>query len=140
MAQQGRLDLLSGTDLFLRETVQRKLAEMRVELAVVNPLRWRSNLSSGSWYAGCSSLTRIPCLSAISRSSEAIRKELLKRQGSAQSRYIDAIRQLAQLRKLVSPKASAVNVEASEDALVAINATEPDVAAAAAFPRIARVI
>ena len=56
---------------------------------------------------------------------------------SVQRRYVNAIKQLAQLRKLVSPKTKAVSVKASEDPLLAVNATEPDLAAAAAFPRIA---
>ena len=72
--------------------------------------------------------------------SESIRKELLRRQESAQRRYVNAIKQLAQLRKLVSPKTKAAGVKVSEDPLLAANATEPDVAAAAAFPRIAQVI
>ena len=37
IAQHTWLDLLSGADLFLRETVERKLAEIRVELEGANP-------------------------------------------------------------------------------------------------------
>ena len=74
-------------------------------------------------------------------SSESLRKELLKRQESVQRRYVDAIKQLAQLRRLVSPKAGAVSNPASEDPLMAVSKVEPDGAVAATgFPRIAQAI
>ena len=74
-------------------------------------------------------------------SSESVRKELLKRQESVQRRYVEAIKQLAQVRKLVSPKARAVNVKVSEDRLLAANAAGSEATAAATgFPRIARVV
>jgi hypothetical protein len=132
MAQHTWLDLLSGTDLFIRETVERKLQEMRVELAGANPSPlemllverivacWLQLNHSDTVFAGNQS------------SPEAVRKELMKRQESAQRRYVDAIKQLAQLRKLVSPKAKAVNVKVTEDPLGAT--------VAAPFPRIARII
>ena len=64
----------------------------------------------------------------------------MKRQESAQRRYVNAIKQLAQLRKLVSPKASGVNVKTSEDPLLATNPAKSDANTAVPFPRIARVI
>ena len=140
MAQHTWLDLLSGTDLFLRETVERKLQEMRVELAGTNPSPLEKLLVeriAACWLQLNHADTAFVGNQAA---SESIRKELLKRQESAQRRYVNAIKQLAQLRKLVSPKARAVSVTASEDPLLAANATEPDVAAAAPFPRIAQVI
>ena len=140
MAQHTWLDLLSGTDLFIRETVERKLAEMRIELAGASPSPlekllvervvacWLQLNHADTMFVGNQS------------SSEAIRKELVKRQESAQRRYVEAIKQLAQLRKLVMPKAKTSNVRASEDPLVAAEATEVDATAAAPFPRIAQVI
>ena len=132
MAQHTWLDLLSDTDLFLRETVERKLGEMRIELAGADPSPlekllvervvacWLQINHTDTIFAGNQS------------SSESVRKELLKRQESAQHRYVYAIKQLAQLRKLVAPKARAVRVKASEDPVIAT--------AAAPFPRITRVI
>ena len=140
MAQHTWLDLLSGTDLFIRETVERKLQEMRVELAGANPSPLEKLLVERVMACWLQVNHADTVFVGNQSASEALRKELLKRQESAQRRYVNAIKQLAQLRKLISPKVKPVSVPASEDSLLAANVAKSDVAAAAAFPRIAQVI
>jgi hypothetical protein len=139
MSQHTWLDLLSGTDLYIRETVERTLQETRIELAGSNPSPLEKLLVERIVACWLQVNHADTVFVNNQSSSEAFRKELMKRQESAQRRYVEGIKQLAQVRKLVSPKAGTVNANASEDPLVAVKATESD-ASAATFPRIARVV
>ena len=73
--------------------------------------------------------------------SAAVRRELARQQEVSQKRLSASLKQLAQVRKLVAPKAKAANVTVSEAPLAAVNAAKSDAAAATAeFPRIAQVM
>ena len=100
----------------MRETVERKLAEMRRELTGLNPSAlekllvdrvvacWLQLNHADTAYTGNQS------------QSVAVRKELDKRQDSAQRRYLGAIKQLEQLQKRL-PSTVKTKSESSGDPL-----------------------
>ena len=102
-AQFGWIDLLAGDDLLLREAVMRKLKDMRGDLCGLNPSPlevllvervlacYVQTAYADATYAGA----RGP------ESTAPLRQELLRRQESAQRRYLAAIRNLALVRKLL---------------------------------------
>jgi hypothetical protein len=107
-AQAAWLHLLAGADLFLYEGVQRKLDELKAELAgpAPSPLEtllvervaacWLQTMYADALYAQA----RGP------ESTPTARHELMRRQESAQRRYLMAIKQLALVRKLLKPSLS----------------------------------
>jgi hypothetical protein len=108
-AQTAWLDLVGGADLLLRECVERKLAELRAELAGPAPTKlegllvervaacWLQLHFADASYAQTRSVT----------ASASTRKELLQRQVAAERRYLAAIKQLALVQKLLKPATSA---------------------------------
>ena len=90
-----------GSNLYAREIIERKLAALRAELAGPHPTPleiliveriaacWLHMHHADMLFVGNAS------------QSEAVRKELLKRQESAQRQYFAAVKLLAQVRKLL---------------------------------------
>jgi hypothetical protein len=114
MAQESWLTMAAGTNLYARETIERKLAAMRRELAGPHPSPLE-NLTIDRILACWVQMHHADMLFAVDESkSEAVRKELLKRQESAQRRYSDAIKQLAQLRKLLQPASKGKKAESAD--------------------------
>jgi hypothetical protein len=108
------LNLVAGKDLFLRETVERKMKELRAELAGPGPSPLERLLVDrvvACWlqvnYADC-----IYPQSSAQESTPAIRQELMKRQESAQRRYLAALKALELVRKHVRPAISPVDLAA----------------------------
>jgi len=107
-AQLLWLSQLAGKDVFLEESVRRKLDELRAQLAGTEPSPLEKLLVErilACWlqvhYADCLYVqARGP------ESTPAVRQELMKRQDSSQKRYLASIKQLALLRKLVRPALS----------------------------------
>ena len=101
-AQEVWLALLAGPDLFVAESVRRKLDDMKAELGGSNPTPLEALLVErilACWlqahYADASyAQARGP------GSTPAVRTELMKRQESAQKRYLASVKQLAVVRKL----------------------------------------
>ena len=99
------MTLVAGADLFLRETVLRKLHDLRAELLTnsTSPLErllverivacWLQTHYADALYA------QARCEDATA----AVRKELLQRQESTHRRYLAAIKQLALVRRLLVP-------------------------------------
>ena len=107
MAQESWLTTAVGSDLFARETIERKLVTMRSDLAGSHPSpveSWIVDRIVACWLQ----MHHADMLFNDNQSQcEAIRKELMKRQESCQRRYFDAVKQLAQVRKLLQPSANA---------------------------------
>jgi hypothetical protein len=111
-AQELWLQLLAGKDLLLEESVRRKLEELRVELAGCSPSPLEQLLVQRvlacwvqSYYADA--------LYAQARGPDAtaaVRQELIKRQESAQRRYLASVKQLAIVRKLLKPSVSPLDL------------------------------
>ena len=101
-AQEVWLDLLAGPDLLVAESVRRKLDELRAELGGPSPgpveallidrvvACWLQANDADASYAQA----RGP------GSTAAVRTELMRRQESAQRRYLASVKQLAVVRKL----------------------------------------
>ncbi len=102
------LRLLAGKDLVLFECVQRKLGALRAELAGPEPSPlerllvervaacWLQTLYADAIYAQSQGPGATP----------AVLRELMRRQESAQRRYLDAIKKLTLVRKLLKPALS----------------------------------
>ncbi len=105
MAQQAWLELLAGPNLYLRETVERKLTAMRLELAGPNPLPLENLMVERVVACWLQVNLADTIVTAHQSQSATVRQELEQRQGSAQRRYFDAIKHLAQLRKMLQPSA-----------------------------------
>jgi hypothetical protein len=103
LARELWLDLFAGTDLLVAESARRKLDEMRAELAGPNPtpleallvdrvlVCWLQAQYADASYAQTRGRDATP----------ATMRELMKRQESAQKRYLASLKQLAVVRKLV---------------------------------------
>lgn len=101
-AQAAWLKLLCGTDLLLRETIERKLAALRTELEGPNstPL---ANLIIEEVLACWLQTHAASCQfaqAAGGQTSPAILRNLQRREESSQRRYLAAIKMLATIRKL----------------------------------------
>jgi hypothetical protein len=107
-AQEAWLQLLSGTDYLLAESVRLKLGALRQELGAegASPLEkllverivacWLQTHYADALYAQAKG----------PQSTTSVRQELMKRQESSQRRYLAAIKQLALVRKLLKPALS----------------------------------
>jgi hypothetical protein len=107
-AQAAWLQLLAGHDLFLHESVQRKLEALRLELAGPDPsplerlvverilAGWLQVHYADSSYAQARGPQAAP----------AVLREMQRRQESAQRRYLAAVKQLALIRRLLRPAVS----------------------------------
>jgi hypothetical protein len=111
MAHQTWLDFACGSDLFTKETTQRKLAAMRAELAGPHPSPLESLVVERIVACWLQVHHADMLFVGNQSSSEGVRKELLKRQESAQGRHLDAIKQLAKVRKLLLPSGKAKNAK-----------------------------
>ncbi len=109
-AEAAWVRLLAGKDLALGECVQRKLEELRAELGGPEPSPlerllvervaacWLQTMYSDAVYAQSKEAT------------PAVLRELMKRQESSQRRYLDAIKKLALVRKLLKPALSPLDL------------------------------
>jgi hypothetical protein len=104
-AQAMWLQLMAPRDLLFRESVQRKLEELRAELSGPSPSPLEKLLVER--VVACSLQCHMAdCLAAqISEQQPPIplRQELRRRQESSQRRYLASIKQLATVRKLLNP-------------------------------------
>lgn len=110
-AQASWLNMLAGRDLYLYEAVRHKLEELRAELAGPNPSPLERLLVErivACWlqlhYADALFAQASP------QATSAVRQELMRRQESAQRRYLAGIKQLALVRKLLAPRPSALDI------------------------------
>jgi|SRR5579884_2000273 len=107
-AQASWIALVAGPDLVLRECLERKMDELRAELAGPSPSPLERLL-----------VERVTICSLQAQFSDAayaqargpdatpaVLRELLHRQDSSQRRYLAAIKQLALVRKLIRPALS----------------------------------
>src|SRR5262249_9701258 len=102
-AQTAWLQLVCGKDLLLRESLQRKLEQMKEELAGTGPSPLERLLVGrvlATWlqaeYADAAYTKAKP-------NSPAQHQALQRRQNSAQQRHLQAIKMLVTVRKLLAP-------------------------------------
>ena len=106
-AREAWVALIAGKDLLLRESLQRKLEQMKGELAGTDPSRLEMLLIERvviSWlqvgYADVAFAQTKP-------SSAAQHQALQRRQTSAQQRHLQAVKMLLTVRKLLAPSPGA---------------------------------
>jgi hypothetical protein len=102
-AQEAWLQLISGPNLLLRESLQRKLDQLKAELAGTDPSPLEKLLverATATWlqlqYADAG-------YAQANANSSAQHQALQRRQNSAQQRHLAAIKALVTVRKLRSP-------------------------------------
>jgi hypothetical protein len=101
-AQAAWLGLISGSDLLLRDSLERKLEQMKAELAGTAPSLLEKMLIEcviGSWlplqYADAT-------CAQIKAKSSARHQAAQRRQSSAQQRFLQSVKMLVTVRKLLS--------------------------------------
>jgi hypothetical protein len=102
-AEDAWLTLIAGEDLLLRESISRKLMELKADL-----LSWGASSVerllvervTATWLQASYADATYAQIRA-SEASAAVRKELMQRQESAQRRYLAALQQLVLVRKLL---------------------------------------
>lgn len=111
-AELALLDLACPTSLLAREAIQRKLVELRSELAGENPTPLERLLVARialSWLHV--HLADIDLTQALSAGLSSVAISLAqKRLGTSQRNYLAAIKQLALVRKLLVPPISPVDL------------------------------
>jgi hypothetical protein len=102
-AQAAWLQLISGPNLLLRESLARKLDQLKAELAGTDPSPLEKLLverATATWlqlqYADA-------VYAQVKMNSSAQHQALQRRQNSAQQRHLQAIKMLVTVRKLLSP-------------------------------------
>jgi hypothetical protein len=106
------VQLLCGPNLLLRESLTRKLEELRAELGGPSPSPLERLLVArvlACWLQVHYADTAYAQLKAASPAQHAA---ALKRQNAAQQRYLQAVKALATVRKLLRPALSPVDVAA----------------------------
>jgi hypothetical protein len=100
-AEDALVRLAAGDDLLLRESLQRKLAELKTELAPEGPLeRLLVERVTACWIA----CNYADAVFGQTREDRAPRAEVLRRrQDSAHRRLLEAMKLLALVRKLLGP-------------------------------------
>lgn len=107
LAEEALITLAAGPNLLLRESLTRKLAELKAELGLerADPLeRLLIERAAACW------LWLAYSDAAYSQVGGAPRPQAdhaRRRQDSAQRRYLEALKQLATVRRLLPPKGSA---------------------------------
>jgi hypothetical protein len=103
-AQEAWLRLISGQDLLRREALQRKVDQLKAELAGTDPSPLEKLLverTTATWlqlqYADAG------YAQAKVNSSSAQHQSIQRRQNSAQQRHLQALKMLVTVRKLLSP-------------------------------------
>jgi hypothetical protein len=103
-AQAAWLHLISGQNVLLREALQRKLDQLKAELAGTDPSPLEKLLverATATWlqlqYADAA------YAQAKVNSSSAQHQSIQRRQNSAQQRHFQAVKMLVTVRKLLSP-------------------------------------
>jgi hypothetical protein len=106
-AQEAWLQLISGPNLLLRESLARKLDQLKVELADTDPSPLEKLLierATATWlqlqYADAG-------YAQAKANSAAQHQALQRRQNSAQQRHLQALKMLVTVRKLLSPAQAA---------------------------------
>ena len=104
--------LLAGRDLVVAESVRRKADDLRAELAGPSPSPLEALLADRvvACWVQVHHADALYAQTASQRSGPGFRGELLKRQESAQRRYLASIRQLAAVRKLLGPGLSPLDL------------------------------
>jgi hypothetical protein len=107
-ARAAWLALLAGPDLLLRERVERKLRELEAELCGAEPTPLERLVVArvlAGWLASeCADVAFAQA--KLAKASAGLLRDLQRRQDSAQSRYLAAVRMLATVR-LLRPKRTA---------------------------------
>ena len=109
-AEAGLVKLAAGNDLFLAESIMRKQADLKIELAggdtnpLVKALAERAAICAlqVAYFDGL--------LSGRPGSSVAILEPLRKQLDSANKRYLNAIKMLATVKKLLRPSISPIDI------------------------------
>lgn len=109
-AQAAWLSLLAGKDLLLAEAVRRKQEELRAELAGPEPSPLEKLLVERIVACHLQSLYADALYAQARQASPATLRELMRRQESAQKRYLSSIKQLALVRKLLRPSLSPLDL------------------------------
>jgi hypothetical protein len=111
-ARAAWLSMLAGKDLLLYESVERKLDELRAELAGPDPSPlekllvervaacWLQTMYADALYAQAKGPGATP----------GVLRELMRKQESSQRKYLAAIKELALVRKLLKPAVSPVDL------------------------------
>jgi hypothetical protein len=102
-AQEAWLHLISGQNVLLRESLQRKLEQLKAELAGTDPSPLEKLLverATATWLQ----LQYADAMYAQARANSSGQHQALqRRQSGAQQRHLQAIKMLVTVRKLLSP-------------------------------------
>jgi hypothetical protein len=109
-SQAAWLQLIAGQNLMLRESVERKAAQMRAELAGPGPSPLERLLVERVVACWLQTQYADTIYAQTQEASPAQHNALLKRQAGAQHRYLQAIKILATVRKLLKPAVSPVDL------------------------------
>jgi hypothetical protein len=102
-AQTAWLQLVSGKDLLLRESLQRKLEQTKAELAGTDPSVLERLLVQRVLSTWLQAEYADAMYARAKPNSSARHQALQRRQNSAQQRHLQAIKMLVTVRKLLSP-------------------------------------
>jgi hypothetical protein len=102
-AQTKWLQLISGKDLLVRESLQRKLDQLKAELAGTDPSPLEKLLIERAVISWLQVGYADAAYAQVKGNSSAQQQALQRRQNSAQQRHLQAIKMLVTVRKLLSP-------------------------------------
>jgi hypothetical protein len=129
-ARRTWLDLVAGSDLFVREAIERRLAEMQVALGGPQPSPLEQQLIDRiltCWLQVHYADTLLNKCQALSATDL---RDLTRRQQAADHRHKMAIKQLLLLRRMLPSSANAAKIKL-HDPLRAAGATKPKASAGA---------
>ena len=122
------LEMIAGSDLFTREAIERRLAEMQAELAGLNPTPLEKQLIDRILTCSLQVHYADMLMTKSQSQSEPEQKKLMKCQRAADHRHQLAVKQLATLRKLLpsSEKATKIKLHDPSPANTATDAEADD--------------
>ena len=109
-AEAAWLQLVAGKNLLLLEATQRKAAQLRAELAGPQPTPLERLLVERIVSSGLQTNYADSAYAQLKGNSPAQHTAALQRQNSAQQRYLQAVKALATVRKLLRPGLSPVDL------------------------------
>jgi hypothetical protein len=109
-AQEAWLQLVAGRNLLLHECVQRKLEQLNQELAGEDPTPLERLLVARVVAGWLQTEYADAAYAEMKNPSPAQHAAAMRRQASAQQRYLQAIKTLATVRKLLRPPVSPVDL------------------------------
>jgi hypothetical protein len=111
-AEAAWVQMIAGPNLLLRESLTRKLEELRAELGGTSPSPLERLLVARVLACWLQVHYADTAYAQLRAASPAQHSAALKRQNAAQQRYLQAVRALATVRKLLRPALSPVDVAA----------------------------